>query len=154
MLSEKRLVFQTNPILRNMRRFREVVFRLRISPRIRSQNRNGSKGSVRDLWGTNFCKNPRKSASLPCPFKGKLQLARGVWEPAQEKVQYYCRKKTGNWSPLSKYRWFGVYSMKKTKGRRKTLLTRANEASWLSNCSAPSPSLLKPFLCGENPVWL
>jgi hypothetical protein len=35
---------------------------------IRSQNRNGSKGSVRDLWGTNFCKNPRKSASLPCPF--------------------------------------------------------------------------------------
>ncbi len=48
---------------------RGVVFRLRISPRIRSQNRIGSKGSVRDLWGTNFCKNPRKSASLPCPFK-------------------------------------------------------------------------------------
>ncbi len=37
-------------------------------PRIRSQNRNGSKGSVRDLWLTNFCKNPRKYASLPCPF--------------------------------------------------------------------------------------
>ncbi len=34
-----------------------------------SQNRNGSKGIVRDLWGTNFCKNTRKSASLPCPFK-------------------------------------------------------------------------------------
>ncbi len=33
------------------------------------QKRNGSKGSVRDLWGPNFCKNPRKSASLPCPFK-------------------------------------------------------------------------------------
>ncbi len=32
-------------------------------------NQNGSKGSVRDSWGTNFCKNPRKSASLPCPFK-------------------------------------------------------------------------------------
>jgi hypothetical protein len=47
---------------------RGVVFRLRISPRIRSQKRNGSKGSVRDLWGPNFCKNPRKSASLPCPF--------------------------------------------------------------------------------------
>ncbi len=46
-----------------------VIFRLQISPQIRSQNRNGSKGSVRDLWGTNFCKNPRKSASLPCPFK-------------------------------------------------------------------------------------
>jgi len=47
---------------------RGVIFRLRISPRIRSQKRNGSKDSVRDLWGTNFCKNPRKSASLPCPF--------------------------------------------------------------------------------------
>jgi hypothetical protein len=29
-----------------------------ISLRIRSQNRNGSKGSVKDLWGTNFCKTP------------------------------------------------------------------------------------------------
>jgi len=47
---------------------RGVVFRLRISPRIRSQKRNCSKGSVRDLWGPNFCKNPRKSASLPFPF--------------------------------------------------------------------------------------
>ncbi len=47
---------------------RGVVFRLRISPRIWSQKLNGSKGSVRDLWGPNFCKNPRKSASLPCPF--------------------------------------------------------------------------------------
>jgi hypothetical protein len=28
---------------------RGVVFRLRISPRIQSQNRNGSKGSVSDL---------------------------------------------------------------------------------------------------------
>ncbi len=34
-----------------------------------AKNWNCSKGSVRDLWGTNFCKNPRKSASLPCPFK-------------------------------------------------------------------------------------
>ncbi len=47
---------------------RGVVFRLRISPRIWSQKGNRSKGSVRDLWGPNFCKNPRKSASLPCPF--------------------------------------------------------------------------------------
>ncbi len=30
---------------------------------------NGSKGSVRDSWGTDFCKNSRKSASLPCPFQ-------------------------------------------------------------------------------------
>jgi hypothetical protein len=50
---------------------RRVVFGLRISP-IRSQNWNGSKDSVRDLWGTNFCKNPRKSASSPCPFKQLL----------------------------------------------------------------------------------
>jgi hypothetical protein len=49
---------------------RGVVFRLRISPRIRSQNRNGSKCSVRDLCRTDLCKNPRKSASLPCPFNG------------------------------------------------------------------------------------
>ncbi len=48
---------------------RGVIFRLQISPRIRSQNRNGSKVSARDLWGTNFYKNPRKSASLSCPFK-------------------------------------------------------------------------------------
>jgi hypothetical protein len=51
---------------------RGVVFRLRISPRIRSQNRNGSKCSVRDLCRTDLCKNPRKSASLPCPFKRLL----------------------------------------------------------------------------------
>ncbi len=47
---------------------RGVVFRLRISPRIRSQKLTGSKDNVRDLWGPNFCKNPRKSASLACPF--------------------------------------------------------------------------------------
>ncbi len=48
---------------------RGVVFRSRISPRIQAKkNQNGSKGSVRDLWGTNFCKIPRKSASLSCPF--------------------------------------------------------------------------------------
>ncbi len=52
-----------------------VVFRLWISPRNWSQNRNGSKGSVRDLWGTNFCKNPRKSFSLPCTFKCSLEFA-------------------------------------------------------------------------------
>ncbi len=46
------------------------VFRLRLSPRIRSQNRIGLKFSVRDLCRTNLCKNIGKSASLPCPFKG------------------------------------------------------------------------------------
>ncbi len=47
---------------------RGVVFWLRIYPRIRSPNRNGSKCNVRNLCRTDFCKNPRKSASLPCPF--------------------------------------------------------------------------------------
>jgi hypothetical protein len=46
-----------------------VVFRLWISPRIWSQNWNGLKCSVRDLCRTDLCKNPRKSAPLPCPFK-------------------------------------------------------------------------------------
>ena len=45
-----------------------LVFRLRISLRIRSPNRNGSKFSVRNLCRTDICKNPRKSASLPCPY--------------------------------------------------------------------------------------
>ncbi len=44
------------------------LFRLRISPWIRSPNRNGAKCSVRNLCRTDFCENPRKSASLPCPF--------------------------------------------------------------------------------------
>jgi hypothetical protein len=58
---------------------RGVVFRLRISPRIRSTNRNGSKYSVRNLCRTDFSKNPRKSASLPCPFKSTvLNQERGV----------------------------------------------------------------------------
>ncbi len=28
--------------------------------------------SVRDSWGTDLCKNPRKRASLPCPFNDTL----------------------------------------------------------------------------------
>ncbi len=48
---------------------RGVVFGLRISPRIQSQNRNGSKRSVRDICQTSLCKNPRKSTLLLCPFK-------------------------------------------------------------------------------------
>jgi hypothetical protein len=52
-------------------RNRRVVFRLRISPRIQSQNWNGSKCSVRvlrDQCQTDLCKNLGKSASLLCPF--------------------------------------------------------------------------------------
>ncbi len=55
-----------------MRRiFCGFVFRLRISPRIWSQNRNGSKGSVRDLWETNFCKKPENPPHCHVPLKGK-----------------------------------------------------------------------------------
>ncbi len=57
-----------------------------ISRRIRGQIRNGSKGSVRDSWGIDFCKNPRKSASLPCPFNRTTSLPIPlvfylVWKP-------------------------------------------------------------------------
>ncbi len=48
---------------------RGVVFRIRISPRIRSQNRNSWKCSVRDLGQSVLCKNLGKFSSLPCPFK-------------------------------------------------------------------------------------
>ncbi len=56
-------------------------FRLWIFPRIRSRNQNGSKGSVKDSWGTDFCKNPRKSASLPCPFRmtAHKQIKQNIW---------------------------------------------------------------------------
>ncbi len=47
---------------------RGVDFWIWISPRIRSQNRNGLKGSVRDLGLSDLCKNIGKTGSLPCPF--------------------------------------------------------------------------------------
>ncbi len=40
-----------------------------ISLRIRGQNRNGSKGCVRDLCRNDLPKNIGKSGSLACPFK-------------------------------------------------------------------------------------
>jgi len=46
-----------------------VVFQIRISPRIRNQNRNGSKCSVRDISQSDLCKNLGKFGSLPCPLK-------------------------------------------------------------------------------------
>jgi hypothetical protein len=60
---------------------RGVVFRIRISPRIRSQNQNGSKCSLRDLCRTDLFKNLGKSGSFPCPFnssanKNDLALCR------------------------------------------------------------------------------
>jgi hypothetical protein len=40
-----------------------------------------------------------------------------------------CTQKRELESPLSKYRGFSVYSMKKTGGRRKLFITGANAAS-------------------------
>ncbi len=56
-----------------------MVFRIWISLRIRSQNRNGSKCSVRDLGQSDLCKNLGKFGSLPCPFKKKRQIGFGVF---------------------------------------------------------------------------
>ncbi len=50
---------------------RGVDFRIWISPRTRSQNRNGLKGGVRDLGKSDLCKNIKKTGSLSCPFKKK-----------------------------------------------------------------------------------
>jgi hypothetical protein len=72
----------------------------------------------------------------------------GLWAAAQER-RFLCINKRGNYSPLSKCRGFSVYSMNKTGGRRKMFITRANSASWLSSCWAPSQSLLKLLLWAE-----
>ena len=50
-----------------------VDFRLRLSPRIGSQNRNISKGSARDLCWPELCENIEKFCSLPCPFNNCLR---------------------------------------------------------------------------------
>jgi hypothetical protein len=77
----------------------------------------------------------------------------GLWAAAQER-RYICVHKRGNSSPLSKYRWFSVYSMNKTGGRRKMFVTMANAASWLSSCWAPSQFLLRPIFQGGIVLWL
>ncbi len=64
---------------------RGVDFRIGISPRIRSQNRNGLKGSVRDLGQSDLCKNIEKTGSLPCPFNnGSCKLC-FVMQPLQDR---------------------------------------------------------------------
>jgi hypothetical protein len=54
---------------------RRVDFRIRISPKIRSQNRNGLTGSVRDLGQSDLCKNIEKTGSLPCPCNHFISIA-------------------------------------------------------------------------------
>jgi hypothetical protein len=52
-----------------------VVFRLRISPRMRSQNRNSLKCSVKDLCRTDLCKNLQKPSKLYSTRINLLSLA-------------------------------------------------------------------------------
>jgi hypothetical protein len=78
---------------------RRVVFRLRISPRIRSQNRNGLKCSVRDQCRTNLCKNLGKPASLPCPFN--IQGHLGLIYACTKAKSLKGRSQRTYWPPLS-----------------------------------------------------
>ncbi len=55
---------------------RGVDFRIRISPRIRSQNRNGLKSSVRDLGQSDLCKNIEKTGSLLSLYRISLSYWR------------------------------------------------------------------------------
>ncbi len=64
---------------------------------ISANSKPKSEGLERDLWGTNFCKNPRQSASLPCPFK----WAYVAWRAVQLR-DYTLRGQSYVWS-LPKY---------------------------------------------------
>jgi len=48
------------------------------------------------------------------------------------------KRAKGNWSPLSKYRGFGVYSINTTGGWRKMFITWENAVIWFLSYSAPS----------------
>ncbi len=82
----------------------------------------------------NFSRTVIRKMMSPC------WIWQGLWAAAQERRCLYLLKR-GN-------------SMNKTGGRRKTFVTRANAASCLSSCWAPSQSLLKPLLWGEIALWL
>ncbi len=87
---------------------RGVDFRIRISPRFQSQNRNGLKGSVRDLGQSDLCKNIGKPGSLPCPFKliRKLVLNLTKYWYCLQKLQvprhimwkYLCESSRNPWT--------------------------------------------------------
>ncbi len=62
-------------------------------------------------------------------------------------VTRYWVKKRGDWSPVSRCMGFGVYSMNKTGGGRKMLLTTDKVTSWVSRCSSPSQV---PVLGGKS----
>jgi hypothetical protein len=66
-----------------------------------------------------------------------------------EKVLFCAEKRELESPSLILYKGFGDYSMNKTRGRRKMFITRANAASRLNRCSAPSQLLLKALLWAE-----
>ncbi len=97
------LRFEKNCIFRQSWQFpnsvsRGVIFRLRISPRIRSRNRNGSKCSVRDLCRTDLRKNPRKPVSLPSPFNSNLK------DGLTSQCCWLCGQSRG-WGMELRWRW-------------------------------------------------
>ncbi len=61
--------------------------------------------------------------------------------------------KRGNYSPLSKYRGFSVYSMNKTGGRREMFNTRAN-AELLSTFLSPFFGVKLLFTKGSGLILL
>jgi hypothetical protein len=80
----------------------------------------------------------KKKMISPC------SIWQGQWAAAQEKRCLNVHKR-GNYCRVP--RGFSVYSMNNTGARRrKMFITKANSASWLSSCWAPSQSLLKPLL--------
>ncbi len=87
---------------------RGVIFRLRISPLIRSQNRTGSKGSVRDQCRTDLCKKKSKKP-VYCHVslsEVKYLIIRpwstvwpGPWQHRQQQSPH--RRKTFSWTTRS-----------------------------------------------------
>ncbi len=75
---------------------RGVDFRIRISPRVRSQNRNVLKGSVRDLGQSDLCKIIGKTGSLPCPFVCPQGLRR-MWKNCLEPVEMFRQRSKYSW---------------------------------------------------------
>jgi hypothetical protein len=84
---------------------RGVVFRLRISPRIRSRNRNGSKGNVTDSWGTDFCKTPENPPHCHVPLNTPFKYGHGCLLRFKEKnLEREGRKKT-NVAKCRRFLW-------------------------------------------------
>ncbi len=99
------------PVSLSRRAIRGVVFRIRISPRIRSQSQNDSKCSVRDLGQSDLCKNLGKFGSLPCPFNADAQLC--AWR--QRSVQFSCNFSLRDLTPVPKDTSFQIDQIMKLR---------------------------------------